>query len=67
MYPGIIRAWHHHLRGQINYFMVVRGVAKIFIYNEESGELNEIVSASGNLQVICVPSHYWHGFKALGV
>jgi len=35
--------------------MVVRGVAKIFIYNEESGELNEIVSASGNLQVICVP------------
>jgi len=55
------------LRGQINYFIVVRGAAKIFTYDEESGELNEIISASGNLQVVRVPSHYRYCFKALGV
>jgi hypothetical protein len=28
-YPGIVRAWHRHLRGQTDYFLVVRG-SKIF-------------------------------------
>ncbi|MEM4497175.1 MAG: dTDP-4-dehydrorhamnose 3,5-epimerase, partial [Archaeoglobaceae archaeon] len=29
-------------------------------------ELNEIVSAGENLQVVRIPGHYWHGFKVLG-
>ena len=66
-YPGIVRAWHRHLRGQVDYFVVVRGAAKICVYDGESGELDEIVSTGENLQVVRVPSHYWHGFKALGV
>ncbi|NHW44802.1 MAG: dTDP-4-dehydrorhamnose 3,5-epimerase, partial [Candidatus Verstraetearchaeota archaeon] len=24
-YPGIVRAWHRHVRGQTDYFLVVRG------------------------------------------
>jgi len=26
--PGIIRAWHRHERGQIDYFMVIKGSMK---------------------------------------
>ena len=66
-YPGVVRAWHRHLRGQVDYFVVVRGTAKICVYDEESRELNEIISTGENLQVVRVPGHYWHGFKALGV
>ncbi|MEM3833378.1 MAG: dTDP-4-dehydrorhamnose 3,5-epimerase family protein [Thermoprotei archaeon] len=43
-YPGIIRAWHRHLRGQIDYFVVLQGAIKICVYDEESGELDEIIS-----------------------
>ncbi|MEM3505696.1 MAG: dTDP-4-dehydrorhamnose 3,5-epimerase family protein, partial [Archaeoglobaceae archaeon] len=44
-YPGIVRAWHRHLRGQIDYFVVLRGAIKICAFDEKSKELNEIVSA----------------------
>lgn len=66
-YPGVVRAWHRHLRGQVDYFVVIRGAAKICAYDEESGELDEIVSTEKNLQVVRIPGRYWHGFKAVGV
>jgi dTDP-4-dehydrorhamnose 3,5-epimerase len=65
-YPGIIRAWHRHLRGQIDYFLALKGSIKIGVYDEETGELDEIVSTGQNLQIVRVPGHFWHGFKALG-
>ena len=65
-YPGIIRAWHKHERGQIDYFVVVKGAAKICAYKEESKELNEVISTGKEIQVVRVPGLYWHGFKALG-
>ena len=33
-YPGIIRAWHRHLRGQVDYLFIARGSAKICAYDE---------------------------------
>lgn len=65
-YPDIIRAWHRHLRGQVDYFLVLKGTAKINVYDDETGELDEIVSSSMELQVVRVPGAYWHGFKAVG-
>ena len=65
-YPGIIRAWHRHLRGQVDYFLVVRGTAKICAYDDESRSLVEVVLSEAKPQVLRVPGHYWHGFKALG-
>lgn len=65
-YPGIIRAWHRHLRGQVDYFLVLRGEIKIGVYDDESGELDEVVSSSLNMQIVRVPGEYWHGFKAVG-
>jgi dTDP-4-dehydrorhamnose 3,5-epimerase len=65
-YPGIIRAWHRHMRGQIDYFLVVKGAIKIGVYDDKTGELDEIVSTGQNLQMVRVPGHFWHGFKAVG-
>ena len=65
-YPGIIRAWHRHLRGQTDYFLALKGAIKIGICDDKTGELDEIVSTGQNLQIVRVPGHYWHGFKAIG-
>jgi len=65
-FPGIIRAWHRHIRGQNDYFLALKGTIKIGVYDEKTGELDEIVSSGQNLQVVRVPGHYWHGFKAVG-
>ena len=65
-YPGIVRAWHKHERGQVDYFVCIRGAIKICAYDDETQELNEIVSTGDNLQVVRVPGHYWHGFKVVG-
>ena len=64
-YPGIIRAWHRHLRGQTDHFIALKGALKICAYDQETKELNEIVSSEQNLQVVRVPGHYWHGFKVV--
>jgi len=36
-YPGIVRAWHRHNRGQIDHFVVPRGKAKVAIYDDREG------------------------------
>ena len=64
-YPGIIRAWHKHERGQVDYFVITRGAAKICVYDEKKEELNEIISTDKIIQVVRVPGNYWHGFKAI--
>src|SRR3989304_5005907 len=66
-YPGIIRAWHRHLRGQADYFIALKGAIKICAYDEKTEDLNEIISTLQNLQIVRIPGHYWHGFKAIGV
>ncbi len=65
-YPAVIRAWHRHLRGQTDYFLVLRGALKICAFDEKTQELNEIVSTSKDLQIIRMPGNYWHGFKVVG-
>ncbi|MGA2767326.1 MAG: dTDP-4-dehydrorhamnose 3,5-epimerase family protein [Candidatus Bathyarchaeia archaeon] len=65
-YPGIIRAWHRHKRGQVDYFIVLKGALKICAYDEETKELDELISTGLDLQVLRMPGHYWHGYKAVG-
>lgn len=65
-YPGIVRAWHRHLRGQVDHFVVLKGALKICAYDDEIEELDEIVSTGENLQVVRIQGHYWHGFKVVG-
>ena len=70
-YPGMIRAWHRHRRGQVDYFVVVQGSLKICAYDDDPaspthGQLDELVVGSERLQAARVPGKYWHGTKTLG-
>jgi dTDP-4-dehydrorhamnose 3,5-epimerase len=65
-YPDIVRAWHRHLRGQVDYFLTVKGSLKICAYDEETQELEEIISTGQELQLVRIPGIYWHGFKVIG-
>src|SRR5512137_2707239 len=64
-YPGTIRAWHRHLRGQVDYFLVLRGASKICAYDDKSRKLVEIIGSGLKPTLIRVPGHYYHGFKAI--
>ncbi len=65
-YPAVIRAWHRHLRGQVDYFLVLQGTVKICAFDDKKAELNEIISSGWELQLVRMPGYYWHGFKTLG-
>ncbi len=68
-YPGMIRAWHRHLRGQFDIFIVVKGSLKICAYNDvdedNNGELDEIVVSGDRLQAVKIRGFYWHGTKCV--
>lgn len=69
-YPGIIRAWHRHLRGQVDYFLVLQGAMKICAYDDRDGlptkgKLVEIITSSHKPQVVRIPGIYWHGTKTV--
>lgn len=70
-YPGIVRAWHRHTRGQVDHFICPKGRIKVGIYDEREdssthGELNTFVIGEHNPQAIRIPGACWHGFKAIG-
>ncbi|MEM0192176.1 MAG: dTDP-4-dehydrorhamnose 3,5-epimerase family protein [Candidatus Korarchaeum sp.] len=68
-YPGIVRAWHRHKRGQVDYFLVIRGSIKVCVYDDGDsptrGHLVEVVLSESRMQILRVPGHYWHGFKVV--
>ena len=69
--PGIIRAWHRHLRNQIDLFFVLKGTVRICAFdgdkNSESfGQLVEIISNCEVPEIIMMPGHLWHGTKNIG-
>jgi dTDP-4-dehydrorhamnose 3,5-epimerase len=70
-FPGMIRAWHRHNRGQVDYFIVVKGSMKICAYDDKHGsttlgQIDEVVASEERLQVVRIPGHYWHGTKTVG-
>src|SRR5438309_1294171 len=53
-HPGIIRAWHRHNRGQVDYFIVLKGSLKICAYDDlqgsnTRGRLDEIITSEERL------------------
>lgn len=69
-YPGIVRAWHRHERGQVDYFLTIKGAIKVCIYDDRKdsqtkGHLVEAVLNEAKPQILRVPGHYWHGFKVV--
>ncbi|MFC1968110.1 dTDP-4-dehydrorhamnose 3,5-epimerase family protein [Chloroflexota bacterium] len=64
-YPNIVRAWHRHLRGQVDYFFVMRGAMKICAYDDETRQLAEVISSGDKQTLVRIPGHYYHGTKTI--
>jgi dTDP-4-dehydrorhamnose 3,5-epimerase len=69
-YPGMIRAWHRHARGQDDYFIVLKGSMKICAFDDDpksptNGQLDEIIASSESLQVVRINGKNWHGTKTV--
>jgi dTDP-4-dehydrorhamnose 3,5-epimerase len=64
-YPGIVRAWHKHVRGQVDYFLVLKGAMKICAYEEETGKLAEVITSSEKPTIVRIPGKYLHGTKTV--
>jgi dTDP-4-dehydrorhamnose 3,5-epimerase len=70
-YPAIVRAWHRHVRGQTDYFLVLKDSIKVCAYDDDQGSptkghLLEVVLSGDRMQILRVPGKYWHGFKVVG-
>jgi dTDP-4-dehydrorhamnose 3,5-epimerase len=65
-YPNVVRAWHRHLKGQVDYFFVISGALKICGFDDETGKLVEVIATGKKPMLLRMPGHYWHGFRALG-
>ena len=70
-YPGVVRAWHKHLRGQVDHFVCPTGRIKVGIYDDRDdsptqGDLDTFVIGEHDQQVIRIPGDCWHGFKTIG-
>lgn len=70
-YPGVVRAWHRHTRGQIDHFVCPQGRIKVGIYDDRDdsptkGELDTFVIGEHDQKAIRIPGDCWHGFKVVG-
>jgi dTDP-4-dehydrorhamnose 3,5-epimerase len=70
MYPGVTKAWHYH-KLQHDFFVCVRGMIKLVLYDEREGSptkglVNEFFLGDSNQQLVQIPPHVWHGFKNIG-
>ena len=68
-YPGVVKAWHLH-RKQTDHFCVVRGMAKIVLYDGRPGSrtrglINEFYAGDQNPMLIVIPPSVMHGYKAI--
>jgi dTDP-4-dehydrorhamnose 3,5-epimerase len=64
-YPNVVRAWHKHLKGQIDHFLVLKGAMKICAYDETTGKMAEIIASSERPIVVRIPGKYLHGTKTV--
>ena len=64
-YPDMVRAWHKHERGQIDYFLVLEGAMKICAYEEETGKMVEIIANGKKPALVRIPGKYLHGTKTV--
>ncbi|HET6438783.1 MAG TPA: dTDP-4-dehydrorhamnose 3,5-epimerase family protein [Anaeromyxobacter sp.] len=70
MFPGVTKAWHHH-ELQTDFFVCVRGMIKLVLYDEREGSptrgtLNEFFLGDHNPKLVRIPPRVWHGFKNIG-
>jgi dTDP-4-dehydrorhamnose 3,5-epimerase len=69
-YPGVVRAWHYH-RKQEDYFVVVRGMCKVGLYDMREGsptrgQTQALYLGEHNNIVVRIPIGVAHGYKTVG-
>ena len=69
-YPGVIRAWHWHKK-QDDFFVVVKGMIKVGLYDlregsPTQGETAELYLGDNNNIVVKIPVGVVHGYKTVG-
>ena len=69
-YPGVIKGWHVHPRGTLNY-AVVSGMVKLVLYDQREGsptrsELQEIFIGEDNYCLVRIPPGIHNGYKTYG-
>lgn len=69
-YPGVVRAWHYHKK-QDDYFVVVRGMCKVGLYDMRDGsptkgEAEAHYLGENNNIVLHIPIGVAHGYKTVG-
>jgi dTDP-4-dehydrorhamnose 3,5-epimerase len=70
-YPNIVRAWHRHPKGQVDYFICIEGAIKLCAYDDRKGsptqgELDEIILSEERMRIARIPGILWHGYRSLG-
>ena len=68
-HPGVIKAWHHHMKQSDN-FVCVAGRAKVALYDARPDsptfkETNEFYISLEEPKLIHIPIGVYHGFKCV--
>ena len=71
VYPEVVKGWHWH-KVQTDHFCVVKGMAKVVLYDRREGsptqgEVNEFFLGEKNPVLLVIPSGVLHGMKGVGV
>ena len=59
-----VRAWHRHLIGQVDCFVVGESM-KIYAFDDGGRSLVEVVASADRPQVVRIPGHRGHGTKTI--
>ena len=68
-YTNVVKAWHLH-ENQTYYLTCINGMIKLVLYDGRDGsntrgEIDELFLGETNPLLVKIPSHVWHGFKAI--
>ena len=62
--PGVVRAWHRHTRGQVDYMVVVKGTVDIWL--KKGSQTYKIRVWGKHPKLVRIPGKYWHGYQNVG-
>ena len=70
VYPGVVKGWHYHKK-QTDYFVVVKGMTKVVLYDTRQDsltyqEIDEFYLGEHNRILITIPPFVLHGMKGIG-
>lgn len=71
VYPDVVKGWHYH-KVQWDYFVVVKGMAKIVLYDwregsPTKGQVAEFFMGEKNPILVTIPPNVLHGIKGIGM